>query len=190
MCKFILLAIIIQELIQYRRFFERDGCVSGGLYGDKTTCMPYELPPCSHHEPGKYPDCGSIKPTPRCQKTCVNGKTFDSDRHYGVDAYSVRSNVEEIQTEIMTNGPVEAAFSVYKDFITYKSGVYQHETGSFLGGHAVKILGWGEESGLPYWLVANSWNQYWGDQGYFKILRGKNECGIEGSIVAGKPKKF
>jgi cathepsin B len=69
-------------------------------------------------------------------------------------------------------------------------GVYQHETGSFLGGHAVKILGWGEESGLPYWLVANSWNQYWGDQGYFKILRGKNECGIEGSIVAGKPKKF
>lgn len=35
----------------------------------------------------------------------------------------------------MTNGPVEAAFSVYEDFLTYKSGVYQHTTGDFLGGH-------------------------------------------------------
>ena len=99
--------------------------MSGGLYGDKTTCEPYELPPCSHHEPGKYPDCGSIKPTPKCQKVCVNSQiSFDTDRHYAMDAYSVRSNVEEIQTEIMKYGPVEAAFSVYKDFITYKSGQF------------------------------------------------------------------
>jgi cathepsin B len=51
----------------------------------------------------------------------------------------------------MTNGPVEAAFSVYSDFLEYKSGVYHHTTGSFLGGHAVKIVGWGVENGTPYW---------------------------------------
>ena len=34
-----------------------------------------------------------------------------------------------------------------------------------LGGHAIKILGWGSESGTPYWLVANSWNPDWGDKG-------------------------
>lgn len=45
------------------------------------------------------------------------------------------------------------------------SGVYQHVTGSELGGHAVKVLGWGEENGTPYWLVANSWNSDWGDNG-------------------------
>jgi cathepsin B len=33
-----------------------------------------------------------------------------------------------------------------------------------------------------------AWNQDWGDNGFFKILRGKNHCGIEGSIVAGAPK--
>jgi len=35
--------------------------------------------------------------------------------------------------------------------------------------------------------VANSWNEDWGEKGFFKIKRGNNECGIEGSIVAGLP---
>jgi cathepsin B len=51
--------------------------------------------------------------------------------------------VADIQTEILTNGPVEASFNVYEDFLTYKSGVYHHITGTNLGGHSVKIIGWG-----------------------------------------------
>jgi len=88
----------------------------------------------------------------------------------------------------MTNGPVEGAFSVYEDFLTYKTGVYSHTTGQMLGGHAIKVLGWGVDSGTPYWWVANSWNEDWGDQGFFKIKRGNNECGIESGMVAGLPK--
>lgn len=68
-----------------------------------------------------------------------------------------------------------------------RSGVYQHVTGKELGGHAIRILGWGEENGTPYWLIANSWNSDWGDNGYFKILRGSDHCGIESSINAGLP---
>ena len=40
----------------------------------------------------------------------------------GSKSYSVGREVEQIQTEIMTNGPVEAAFTVYADFPTYKTG--------------------------------------------------------------------
>ena len=87
-------------------------------------------------------------------------------------------------TDIMTNGPVSASFTVYSDFLTYKTGVYTQQSGSVLGGHAVKIYGWGVEAGTPYWLVANS-NNYWGDFGSFKIVRGKDECGIEDDIVTG-----
>jgi len=47
----------------------------------------------------------------------------------------------------MTNGPVEGSFTVYEDFLSYKSGVYVHTTGSEEGGHAIKILGWGNENG-------------------------------------------
>jgi cathepsin B len=78
---------------------------------------------------------------------------------------------------------------VYEDFADYSSGVYQHVTGSYLGGHAIKIIGWGVTSdGVKYWLIANSWNETWGEKGYFRMLRGVNECGIEGSAVAGMPK--
>lgn len=69
--------------------------------------------------------------------------------------------------------------------MNYKSGVYKHTTTQVEGGHCVKLLGWGVEESTPYWLVANSWNVTWGDKGYFKILRGSNECGIESMAVAG-----
>jgi len=42
---------------------------------------------------------------------------------------------------------VTAAFTVYEDFVTYKTGVYKHTTGKALGGHAVKIIGYGTENG-------------------------------------------
>ena len=61
----------------------------------------------------------------------------------------------------------------------------QHTTGAALGGHAVKIVGFGVEGGVDYWLVANSWNSGWGDNGFFKIKKGVNECGIEADICAG-----
>ncbi|GFS17319.1 cathepsin B [Elysia marginata] len=66
--------------------------------------------------------------------------------------------------------------------------VYKHTSGPLLGGHAVKILGYGTEDGQDYWLVANSWGTVWGESGYFKIARGDDECGIESNIVAGTPK--
>ena len=74
------------------------------------------------------------------------------------------------------------------DFLSYKSGVYHRIYGSWLGGHAIKILGWGAEGGKPYWLAVNFWNTNWGDKGFFKILRRQDECGIESGIVAGIPK--
>ena len=50
-------------------------------------------------------------------------------------------------------------------------GVYQHTTGGALGGHAIKILGWGTEDSTPYWLVANSWNSDWGAAGRISYIQ-------------------
>jgi len=172
------------------KYFEQTGIVTGGVYGSHKGCQPYEIKPCEHHVNGTRKPCTGIEHTPHCHKTCESGYKlgYDEDKHYGVTAYSIPNDVKQIQTEIMTNGPVEAAFTVYSDFPTYKSGVYQHESGVELGGHAVKMIGWGIEAGTPYWLIANSWNSDWGDHGYFKIKRGNDECGIESQITAGIPK--
>ncbi|XP_072371602.1 cathepsin B-like [Scyliorhinus torazame] len=170
-------------------FWTNHGLVSGGLYHSHIGCRPYSIPPCEHHVNGSRPECSGEIETPRCSRRCEAGytPTYSQDKHYGITSYSVGSDVTEIMTEIYKNGPVEAALEVFKDFLLYKSGVYQHKTGESVGGHAIKILGWGEEDGTLYWLVANSWNTDWGDNGFFKILRGSNECGIESEIVAGTP---
>jgi len=79
----------------------------------------------------------------------------------------------------MEGGPLEVAFTVYSDFENYAGGIYQHKSGGMAGGHAVKMVGWGVENGVKYWKIANSWNPYWGEKGYFRIIRGQDEGGIE-----------
>jgi cathepsin B len=176
------------------RYWVQKGLVTGFLYGDTTTCQPYTLEPCDHHVNGTLSLCpATIDATPACSTTCISeyDGLFETDKHVGDSYYAIVSkNVEQIQTEILNNGPVEATFEVYADFYTYKSGVYQHVSGDDEGGHAVKFIGWGTEDGTDYWLVANSWNEEWGDAGYFKIIRGVDECGIESAITAGLPKQY
>lgn len=92
---------------------------------------------------------------------------------------------DELRTEILTNGPIETQFTVYADFYNYQGGVYQHVSGGVEGGHAIKVLGWGNESGVDYWLCANSWGSGWGEQGFFKIKVG--DCGIDQSAYTCKP---
>jgi len=173
-------------------YYKRNGIVSGGNYASKEGCQPYSIEDCEHHSNGTRKPCGGAEVhTPKCKKSCENSDyttLYKDDLHFGATAYSIRRSESQIQKEIMTNGPVEAAFTVYADFPSYKSGVYQHVTGGQLGGHAIKILGWGVENNTKYWLVANSWNEDWGDKGFFKILRGKNECGIEGGVCGGVPR--
>jgi cathepsin B len=92
---------------------------------------------------------------------------------------------DQVKTEIFDNGPLETRFDVYADFMSYESGVYHHVTGDLRGGHAIKILGWGTESGLDYWLCANSWGPKWGLKGFFKIKVG--DCGIAQYSIGCKP---
>jgi len=173
-------------------WFTSHGVVTGGDYtdiGSGTTCAPYSLAPCAHHVPAtaKYPTCPSSEyDTPSLKKCSEDsyGTDYSSDKKKASSSYSLGS-VAKIQADIVQYGSATGAFTVYADFPTYKSGVYKHVSGSELGGHAIKIFGWGTENGEDYWLVANSWNEEWGDHGTFKIARGNNEFGIEGQVSAG-----
>ncbi|KAK6476970.1 pro-cathepsin H-like [Huso huso] len=77
--------------------------------------------------------------------------------------------------------PVSMAYEVTSDFMHYRDGVYTstvcHNTTDTVN-HAVLAVGYGEESGTPYWIVKNSWGPYWGMKGYFYIERGRNMCGL------------
>merc|ERR1739844_654095 len=108
---------------------------------------------------------------------------FTSDT-YSYSGQTISASGEKnIQQAIMAGGPMETAFTVYSDFENYAGGIYHHVSGGMAGGHAVKFVGWGVESGQKYWKVANSWNPYWGENGYFRIRRGNNEGSIEDQVV-------
>jgi len=169
-------------------YWKENGVATGGLYGDTQYCKPYAFPPCAHHTTSSsYEPCGTtIEPTPECTRTCKNGDDYTKSLTRGKSSYTLFGE-DDMKADLYENGPIEVAFTVHEDFLTYKSGVYQHHEGSSLGGHAVKCLGYGGEDGTPYWLIANSWNESWGEFGMFKIKRGNDECGIESMVATGLP---
>jgi len=179
-------------------YYKAAGVVDGGNYGDKSGCYSYQMAPCAHHSASsKYPNCTGDNPTPKCARSCIDDqKDWKGSKKYGTGGYSVcqqGGNVtcpEAMMQEIYQNGPITGMFFVHQSFVSYKSGVYKAGfpwSDPMLGGHAIKILGWGTEDGSPYWLVANSWNEDWGDNGFFKIERGHNQCQIENAMINGGP---
>jgi len=192
-------------------FFKNTGVVTGTQqledvadspsdpFDGMNLCSAFSLPHCFHHGPentSPYPAEGdegcATQSTPRGPTSCDS--TADSpNADFKSNKYSFKGTVEffpndvaTIQNAIMTNGPVETAFTVYEDFEDYAGGVYVPASRNSVGGHAVRIVGWGtdSETNQDYWKVANSWNPYWGEEGYFRILRGENTCGIESQVVA------
>ena len=131
--------------------------------------------------------------TGKCMSVCDDGTKITGNmlvKGKKANNYGGRGNSQNMMKAIVNEGPIQVAFTVYHDFMYYDGGIYQHVSGYTEGGHAVTAVGYGEENGVDYWIIRNSWGPQWGesidgktnrgnDRGYFRIVRGKNECGIE-----------
>ncbi len=100
---------------------------------------------------------------------------------------------KNIRMHIYKYGPVTTGYMVYSDFYAFdpKTTIYKWDKFSpFTGGHAVEIVGWGTEKGVDFWWIKNSWGTQWGIDGYFRIVRGVDECEIESNVMSGMPDFF
>ncbi|CAH1775183.1 unnamed protein product [Owenia fusiformis] len=122
---------------------------------------------------------------------CTSNRIASQNIYQSTPPYRIRDDEREIMKEILTNGPVQATFAVKEDFFMYRGGIYKHsnapdDTGK-VGYHSVRIVGWGsEQTSLgeeKYWIAANSWGTQWGENGYFRIRKGVNECDIESYVI-------
>ena len=137
---------------------------------------------------------GNANVQPRC-KDCADGKCFVPENHneYTVDHHGeIPFSEEAIMTEIYRRGPVGCGvWSDPLEDIEYGfTGVFETtKTGET--GHAINVVGWGVEEGTgkPYWVMRNSWGEYFADGGYVKVFRGNNTLNIEDSCYYAVPKK-
>ncbi len=84
-------------------------------------------------------------------------------------------DVSERKAFLDTKGPMVACLAIYRDFFSYKGGVYHHVTGDLAGYHAVCCVGYDDVAGC--WICKNSWRDDFGENGYFRIAYG--ECEID-----------
>jgi len=123
------------------------------------------------------------KTVPTCPKQCEKSSEKFTLYKAAKGSSQPLTCALQMQKEIMTNGPIQTGFMVYEDFMHYKSGIYKHVTGKNLGGHAVRVVGWGKENGTSYWIVANSWGPTWAENGFFRIAFG--QCLFEANGYSG-----
>lgn len=163
--------------------FSDNRCISGKDATRVTYSEQYEIS-CDHIDRGC--DGGEIKfdvafmknngvPTDKCVSyksgkdgrkrvcpiKCDDGSAIPA--HFKVLNYENVCQGEESIMAAVTKGTVQTGITIYADFMYYTSGIYQHKYGALEGGHAVVIVGYGEENGVKYWDVRNSWGTAWGE---------------------------
>ena len=93
------------------------------------------------------------------------------------DSERIDSDEDSIVAALNKFGPVSVGVdATYWSF--YNQGVYDTLCSSTALNHGVAIVGYGAQGDIKYWIIRNSWGTGWGENGYMKLIRGKNKCGV------------
>lgn len=165
-----LVSLSEQNLIDCAVEYPNNGCIRGNIY------KAYEY---VHDNGGldtedSYPYLGF---TMTCRYQAQNSGV--TSQGY---VYIPTGDERKLQAAVATVGPIAVIIdSSHRTFGLYNGGLhYDRDCSSNSPTHGVLIVGYGTNAkGQDYWLVKNSWGANWGENGYIRMARNRNNnCGI------------
>ncbi|KAM7263411.1 hypothetical protein ACFE04_001094 [Oxalis oulophora] len=159
---------------------EAGACDSGCNGGLMNSAFEYTLKAGGLMREKDYPYTGKDKATCKFEKSKIAAKVAN---------FSVVSlNEDQIAANLVKNGPLAVAINaVFMQ--TYVKGVSCPYICSRRLNHGVLLVGYGSTGYAPsrmkekpYWIIKNSWGETWGENGFYKICRGHNICGVDSMV--------
>eukprot|EP00347_Sterkiella_histriomuscorum_P020885 403336090 len=125
-----------------------------------------------------YPMLGQGK-----KQDCYYSLTIPSVNIQSDGYVFVTQDETKLLSVIYNKGPVVSAMSVNDQFYNYKSGIISDVglCGTVVPNLSVLIVGYGSENGKDFWIVQAPLGKEWGENGYARIIRNQNLCGITGA---------
>ena len=139
--------------------------------------------------------CRECKPPPPKESSTGldNCWAVDHTKYYVGDYYEVKG-ADQMKAELATRGPISCSIEATPILEAYKpenypSGIFSEKGTTPKHNHSISVVGYGVDhaSGIPYWVVRNSWGTYWGDYGFYKVQMYKDNNWIENWCLAGIP---
>ena len=131
--------------------------------------------------------CSSFDPCYTCDPdgTCY---VPDSYLVYNVTGFEKVSGVNQM-VNALQGGPIACLVDATDEFEAYTGGIFDNDTDShdYDLNHVISLVGYGVENGVEFWIGRNSWGTFWGEKGFFRIIKGKNMIGIEEDCAYANP---
>jgi cathepsin X len=120
------------------------------------TCTPINVAKTCSTFPESGGTCSEIDPYPMIQ----------------IDDYGSIRGADAMQAEIYARGPIACGIDA-QPILDYTSGVYTSTKLIESVDHVISVVGWGKDADAgSYWIVRNSWGEYWGEMGYIRVAFG------------------
>jgi len=161
-----LLSLSEQQLVDCSSAEGNQGC-NGGLMDQAFEFIISNKGQCSEAQYPYTAQDGTCM-TPACTPVATLSSYTD-----------VQAGNENAIMPALNKQPVSIAIEADQNgFQFYSGGVFAGVCGTNLD-HGVNLVGYGTDTGKNYWILRNSWGTSWGEEGYMRIIRGKNECGLD-----------
>jgi len=125
---------------------------------------------CSHVDTS----CKAINVARTCGSFSAEGgpcSGLSSFPNATISEYGSISGAAAMMKEIYARGPIACGIDA-NPLLNYESGIVQHRW-SFMIDHVISVVGWGTDPKIGmYWIVRNSWGEYWGEMGYVRVAKG------------------